>query len=85
MAGDLIGKESRMPDLQEVPATTNVERLKTDSSVAQDLRQDILPLLNGVCAVMDRARAQGLKVGFNVSQDNFGRHRVTDIEIVKPL
>lgn len=72
-----------MPDLQEVP--TNVERIQTDAGRAVALRDQLAGPLQQVCAGMDEARRMGLKVGFNITQDSFGRHRVNEIEIVKAL
>lgn len=60
--------------------------LRTDAYVAQELRDEISPLLDQVCVVMAKAKAAGLMLSWTIQQDSFGRHyRVTEIAIVKPL
>lgn len=59
--------------------------VKTDADIAQDLRDEITPHLADMCKILDKARAAGLKVEFQVAQDSFGRHVVPPVMITKAL
>lgn len=60
--------------------------LRTDAYVAQELRDELTPLLDRVCEILAKAKASGLQVAFNIQPDSFGRRfRVVEISIVKPL
>ena len=63
-----------------------IEELRTDAVVAKDLRDELSPLLERVCKIMGRAKAEGYGVSWNIQPDSFGRFfRVTEISVVKPL
>lgn len=59
--------------------------LRTEAVIAQELRDEIAPLLVDICRVMAKARAAGLTLNFNIAPDQFGRHRAPEVSIVKPL
>ncbi len=58
---------------------------KPDTVLASEFRKELEPVLAKAAEIIDRARASGLSISFNVSADNFGRIVVKDIAIVKPL
>lgn len=57
---------------------------KTDAQLASELRQELAPHIEGLCRLIDRARASGLTVSFNIAPDPCGRLTAT-IHIVKAL
>lgn len=59
--------------------------LRTEAVVAQELRDEIAPHLTAICQIMDKARAAGFTLNFNIAPDQFGRHRAPEVSIVKPL
>ncbi len=63
----------------------NVETLRTEAQKAADYRAEIMPILDQACEIISRARKEGLIIGFNISPDQYGRSRVAEITIVKPL
>lgn len=58
---------------------------KTDAETAAELREALKVCLNDAAKIMERARAAGLVVSWNIGPDSFGRFRVNDINIVRPL
>lgn len=66
--------------------TDNIAPLRTDAVIAAEIRGQISPLLDQICAIMTKARADGYEVSWVVQPDSFGRHiRCTEIAIRKPL
>jgi hypothetical protein len=63
----------------------NVTTIPTDAALAAEVRAELPPLLEQVCAVINRARAHGLIVGFNCNVDQYGRHRPSAIDVTRPL
>ncbi len=57
----------------------------TDQQKADAYRAEIMPHLNAACAVIDRAKKDGLIFGFNLSDDQYGRRTVQGLTVVKPL
>ena len=57
---------------------------KTDAELASALRCDLADPINELCALIDRAKANGLTVNFNIAPDPYGRS-VATIHIVKAL
>jgi hypothetical protein len=41
--------------------------------------------LQELCDIINKAKSYGLVVSFNLSPDAYGRTRVADLSIVKPL
>lgn len=62
----------------------NVETIRTDAVKAAEIRAEMTPLLEQVCLILNRARAEGLTVGFSCNPDQYGRYR-PDIGVLKPL
>lgn len=58
---------------------------KSDKDTAAELRHEIEEALKPVCAILDRAAAQGLSVNFQVALNIFGRNVVQSIAISRPL
>lgn len=58
---------------------------KTDAEKASQIRADLLPILEQVCAVVGKARGEGMIVSFNIAPDQFGRVKVQALDITKPL
>jgi hypothetical protein len=63
----------------------HIEKARTDAMRAQEIRDQLAPLLAQVCAILNQARADGLIVSFNLGLDMYGRSRVQDMSIVRPL
>jgi hypothetical protein len=63
----------------------NVVALPTDQAIAAEIRAELAPLLDHVAAIMNRGQSHGLKVGFSIGLDQYGRHRPTPIDITRPL
>lgn len=73
-------------DNTEEQETLTVAKLRTDAVIAAEIRGQISPLLDQICAIMTKARADGYEVSWVVQPDSFGRHiRCTEIAIRKPL
>lgn len=64
---------------------SNVEHLPTDAAIAAEVRATLPPVLEQVAAIMNKARAHGLIVNFNVGLDQYGLHRPSPIDVTKPL
>ena len=62
----------------------NVQVLRTDAVIAKEIRDELTPLLERVCSVLNKARACGMNVGLGINPDSFGRFRA-NVDIVKPL
>lgn len=58
---------------------------KNDQQLANEYRSELLPLLEKIADIFNRARSNGLNPSFNIGPDNFGRSVVKEIGIVKPL
>lgn len=68
------------------PRPDVVTVLRTDAFIAQELRDELAPLLDQVCIVMTKAKASGMQLAWSIQPDSFGRRfRVVEISIVKPL
>lgn len=57
----------------------------TDAQKAATYRAELLPILEKAADVVQRARSEGLTIGFSLAQDEFGRMRVGLINVTKPL
>lgn len=57
---------------------------KTDAQLADELRRDLALHIDPICHLIDRAKASGLTVNFNIAPDPYGRSCAT-IHIVKAL
>lgn len=68
---------SNVPSL--VPLT------KPDKEVADGIRADLAPILEQACEVLNRARAAGMVTNWSIAPDQFGRLRLTEISVMKPL
>lgn len=56
-----------------------------DARFAKATREKISMLLLSVCEAMDEAQGFGLKVTFTLGIDQFGRNRIGEINIMRPL
>ena len=66
--------------------TGNVEPLRTDAVVAAEIRAELGPMLDQICAVLSKARNEGYEVAWVIQPDSFGRQvRCTEIAIKKQL
>jgi len=66
-------------------AADNIERIPTDGMRAEEIRTAMQKPLTEICEIVNRAKSFGLVVSFNISPDAYGRTRVADLSIVKPL
>jgi hypothetical protein len=82
-----VTEEYKRPmTLAEVMDDETVTTLRTDAVVAQEIRDQLSPLLDQVCSIMAQAKADGLIVAWNIQPDSFGRKfSVVEIAITKPL
>ena len=63
-----------------------VHLLRTDAVVAKEIREEITPLIERLCAIMSKARAEGFEVSWMIQPDSFGRAlRCTEIAVKKQL
>lgn len=58
---------------------------KTDADLARELRAEIAPHLAEVCKVLDKARAAGVRLEFQLAADAFGRHVPPYVTVTKSL
>lgn len=58
---------------------------KTDAEMAAAIRAEISPVLQQICDIMNAADKHDLTLGFNISRDSSGRHRVLDLKVTKVL
>lgn len=58
---------------------------RSDRDTAADLRQRMQGLLESVMELLDEANRSGLVIGFNLCRDSFGRNRIAEIQVSKPL
>ena len=64
----------------------NVQPLPpTAAQRAEAYREECRPLLEELAQIIQRARADGLIIGFNVAPDQYGRMKVGEISVTKPL
>ena len=56
-----------------------------DTVKAENYRLELRPILEQAAEVLNRAKADGLVISFSINPDQYGRYRVTEIGIVKPL
>lgn len=76
---DQVGRNQMYP-------TDTVVVLRTDTVIAAEIRAEMAPLIEKICAVMSKARADGYEVSWAIAPDSFGRHlRCTEIAIKKQL
>lgn len=72
--------------LKSVEAETGIVELRTDALVAKEIRDELSPLMDKVCAIVSKARADGYEITWAIQPDSFGRHlRCTEISIKKQL
>jgi len=62
-----------------------VEPIRTDAMRAADIRAELSPLFDQVCDVLNRAKRDGLVVNFQMGADAYGRYRLQDLTVVRPL
>lgn len=74
-----------VPNSVKMDKDGNIVQFKTDADLARELREEIAPHLAGFCAVMDKARAAGLRVDFAIQPDAFGRHIPPHVVVTKSL
>ena len=67
------------------PTPLHFQPVVTDAVLAQAIRDEITPLLEQICTICTKARKDGLTVGFNLGFDEYGRQRITSLNITKPL
>lgn len=63
----------------------NITELRTEKQKADDYRTQIVAALADACEIMNRARADGLVISFNLGPDQYGRTSVQNLGVVKPL
>lgn len=64
---------------------SRINTVPTDADVAQNIRDEIRPVLEQLAAILNRGKAHGLIVSFTMQQDQYGRATVTEPSIVRPL
>lgn len=70
----------------DLPASVTLVPGKTDTDKAAAYRAEMQPVLEQVCDIIQRARQDGLVVGWDsIGMDQFGRTIVPRINVTKPL
>ena len=82
-----MNSEYKLPmTLAEISDAETVTQLGTDAVIALEIRDQLSPLLDQVCDVMSKAKADGMMVAWSIQPDSFGRKfRTVEISINKPL
>jgi hypothetical protein len=62
-----------------------VPNTRPDKELADGFKADLVPILEQACAVLNRARAVGMLANWSLIPDQFGRVRVGEVTVVKPL
>lgn len=70
--------------MEPAPMDDNVVQLRTDTVVADELRNELIAPLAEVCRTMTKAQRAGLQLMINIPMDQFGRF-VAQITVTKPL
>lgn len=63
----------------------NVERLRTDTVWAEELRRDLEKPMAEIAEIMNRAKAAGYVVNFTFGADQYGRVTPPPITVLKLL
>jgi hypothetical protein len=58
---------------------------RTDAERAKQARDNLRPLLEQVCEMLQEIKKGGIIATFNLSPDQFGNYRVQQIDVTKPL
>ena len=58
---------------------------KPDTEAAADARAKLTPLLEQVAAIMNDIERDGLRIGWQIGRDSFGRQRLLTIDVSRPL
>jgi hypothetical protein len=58
---------------------------RSDAEVAADLRKRLNAALGEVKSIMDDANDSGLQVSFQLGRDSYGKNRINELGIVRPL
>jgi hypothetical protein len=58
---------------------------RSDTEVAADLRKRLEAALGEAISIMDDANESGLQVSFQLGRDSYGKNRINELGIVRPL
>lgn len=73
-------------DMAEMPdAVIQFRSPQTEEQLAAELRAEFMPLAEGLCAVLNRARQAGLRPEFTFAPDGFGRYLPPHLVITKSI
>lgn len=68
------------------PSPLRFELPKTDAEIAKDFRDQARAHLELLAELMNEAeRTHGMRIGFQIGRDGFGRNTVAALEVVKVL
>jgi hypothetical protein len=67
------------------PNLRTIEGTKSDADKAKEYKAELRTRLEEVCAILNRANADGLVLGFNITRDGFGRNVIGALDATKPL
>jgi hypothetical protein len=92
----IVPKDESEPDCERVPkemsimtptevSSPNIEPLRTDSMVCEEVRSQLKPLLGEICKILDYAASHGLVAGFAIQKNAIGRHVCNQVDINKPM
>jgi hypothetical protein len=62
-----------------------LQATQSDADLAADLRKRLEAVLQQAVELINEGNRHGLQVGFAVNRDQFGRNRVAEITIYRPL
>lgn len=66
-------------------ASSTVTTLQSDADFAAELKVEARTLLEQVGAVMDKAKARGMSMNFQLANNEFGKTAIQALSVVKPL
>ncbi len=70
--------------MTEEPIQLNASRV-TDADKAKAYREELVPLLEQVAAIVTRASRDGIRIGFSINPDQFGVQRIAQLDMMKSL
>jgi hypothetical protein len=78
---------SMSPTFKDCTSTTiaSIVPGRSDAEVAVDLRKRLEAALGNVVSIMDDANESGLQVSFQLGRDSYGKNRINELGIVRPL
>ena len=71
--------------MSDADLVLSVVPAKNDRDIAADLRKRAETLLAPMVELMNEAAREGMQMGWAIQRDQFGKFRLVEFSIVKPL